>query len=323
MILKKFRHAVKKYNLINRSEKIVIGVSGGPDSVALLYLLAKLRDELKLQLHVAHLDHKLRKDSSKDLAFTKNLCARLKIPLTTKQLNVKSIAQKGSLEEIARNARLDFLFKTAKEFGANKIALGHNFDDQAETVLMRILRGTGLYGLSGILPKREIYGFTIIRPLIEITRNEIEHFLKRRKIKTCLDSSNLEDIYFRNRIRRQLMPMLETKYNKNIKSVLVNLAQSSGTDYDYLQKSSRKAIPINRNTVNITRFKKLHASIQRMVLRNIIADLNGNTRRITFRHILEIEDLILNRPQNSIVDLPAGISITKKKHAISFRKKVQ
>ena len=158
MILDKVKKTIKKYNLIQKGDKIVVAVSGGPDSVALLYLLYSLRKDLKITLHIAHLDHSLRKDSYKDREFVEGLAQRLKLPITTSQINVKELAKKGSLEEIARNARLGFLFRVAQGIKADKIALGHSIDDQAETVLMRILRGTGLYGLAGILPKRNIAG---------------------------------------------------------------------------------------------------------------------------------------------------------------------
>ncbi|MDP3732117.1 MAG: tRNA lysidine(34) synthetase TilS, partial [Candidatus Omnitrophota bacterium] len=158
MILDKVKNTIKRYNLIGKGDKILLGVSGGPDSVAMLYLLKSLKKELKISLHVAHLDHMLRNDSYKDKEFVERLARNLKIPVTTATINVKELAKSGSLEEIARNARLGFLFKVAQDIKAGKIALGHNLDDQAETVLMRIIRGAGLCGLSGILPKRNIAG---------------------------------------------------------------------------------------------------------------------------------------------------------------------
>lgn len=141
MILQKIRETIKKYDLIHKGDKIVVGVSGGPDSVCLLYLLNSLKKELRLSLHIAHLDHMLRRDSYKDAEFVKELALKLKLPVTCAVLNVKELAKNGSLEEIARNARLGFFFRLADTVKANKIALGHNLDDQAETVLMRILRG--------------------------------------------------------------------------------------------------------------------------------------------------------------------------------------
>jgi tRNA(Ile)-lysidine synthase len=318
MILDKVKNTMKKYNLIDKNDKIIIGVSGGPDSVALLYLLNSLRKEFKLRLHIAHLDHMLRTDSYKDSEFVQNLAQRLKLPITNAQINVKELAKRGSLEEVARNARLGFFFKVAKDLKTNKIALGHNLDDQAETVLMRILRGAGLYGLAGIIPKRNMAGYQIIRPLIEVKRREIEAFLKKRKVKPRLDKSNLEDIYLRNKIRNRLMPLLEKEYNKNIKEVLSNMAQIVGDDYDYLIRIANKAIGKHNAKLNLKRFLRLHPAIQRLVLRLMIAKVKGNTRRITFKHIREIEDLTLNRPVNSIVNLPKGVSIVKKKKFLSF-----
>jgi len=321
MILDKVRNTIKKYNLINRNDKIVIAVSGGPDSVALLYLLNSLKKEFKLTLHIAHLDHMLRNDSYGDAEFVKKLAEKFRLPLALTQINVKELSRKGSLEEIARNARLGFLFKVAREIKADKIALGHHLDDQAETVLMRILRGSGLYGLAGISPKRNIAGYQIIRPLIEIRRKEVEAFLKRRKIKPRLDSSNLEDLYLRNRVRNRLIPLLEKGYNKNIKEVLSNMAENVGYDYDYLIHAAHIAMKRLGPKVNLKKLLKLHPAIQRLVLRLNISRLQGDTRRITFQHIRETEDLILNRPVNSIVDLPKGVSVVKrKKHLYFYRR---
>jgi tRNA(Ile)-lysidine synthase len=318
MLLVKVRKIIKQHNLINKGDKIAVGVSGGPDSVALLFLLNALKKELRLTLHIAHLDHMLRKDSRKDREFVEKLAKQLNIPISTAQISVRRLARKGSLEEIARNARLGFLFKVARDIKADKIALGHNLDDQAETVLMRILRGSGLYGLSGILPKRKIAGFTIIRPLVEIKRKEIDSYLKRKKIKPRMDASNLEDIYLRNRIRNKLMPFLEKEYNKNIKEILANLAQSAGSDYDYLQSMAQRSMKGMRTKINLDRFLRLHPAIQRIIVRLAISNIRGNTRKIDFRHIREIEDLILNRPVNSIVDLPRGIALIKKKKSLLF-----
>jgi tRNA(Ile)-lysidine synthase len=324
MILTKVKNTINRYRLIAKRDKILAGISGGPDSVALLYILNSLRKELKISLHIAHLDHMLRKDSYKDREFVQGLAKRLKIPITCGQINVKELAKKGSLEEIARNARLGFLFRVAKEIKADKIALGHNLDDQAETVLMRILRGTGLYGLSGILPKREIAGFKIIRPLIEVRRREIESFLKRKRLKARIDLSNLENIHFRNKIRNKLLPLLERDYNKNIKGLLSNMAEAVGYDYDYLLRQADFKSKGLGEKISFKKFLKLHPAIQRLILRLTIARVKGDTRRITFQHIKELEDLIVNRPVASVVDLPKGISVVKRKNTLSFfRKKLQ
>ncbi|MCX5702145.1 MAG: tRNA lysidine(34) synthetase TilS [Candidatus Omnitrophica bacterium] len=318
MILDKVKNTIRKFKLVNKGDKVLIGVSGGPDSVALLYLLRALAKEFKLKLHIAHLDHMLRKDSYKDKEFVERLAHRLKIAVTTTRINVKELTKRGSGEEVARNARMGFLFRVAKEIKADKIALGHNFDDQAETVLMRILRGTGLYGLAGILPKRKISGYKIIRPLIETRRLDIENYLKRKKIRPRIDASNLEDVYFRNKIRNRLIPLLEKEYNKNIKSVLNNMAESAGYDYDYLIRIAKRVLKRLSTKINLDKFLRLYPAMQRLVLRLTIAKVKGDTRRLTFQHIRELEDLILNRPVNSVVDLPKGISVIKKQKYLVF-----
>jgi tRNA(Ile)-lysidine synthase len=225
------------------------------------------------------------------------------------------------VEEIARNARLGFFFRVAKKIKAGKIALGHNLDDQAETVLMRILRGTGLSGLSGILPKRDIAGYQIIRPLIEIRRSEIEAYLKKKRIKPRRDPTNLEDFYFRNKIRNKLLPLLEKGYNRNIKELLSKMAQGIAFDYAYLAKAAKRAIRHQKNRLKLRKFSTLHPALRRIALRLLIKATKGDTRRITFRHIEELEDLVIRRPVNSIVDLPKGISVIKKKTDILFYKR--
>jgi len=191
MIYEKVKMTVNQYRLIDKSDKVIIGISGGPDSLALLYLLRRLSREMGFALHLAHLDHMLRRDSRKDREFIEDLASKLKIPLTVKTIDVNKLPSKGSLEQTARDARLEFFFDTAKKIKADKIALGHNLDDQAETVLMRLIRGSGLYGLAGIIPKREFKGkYCIIRPLIKIKRRQIERYLKSKKIIPLIDKTD-------------------------------------------------------------------------------------------------------------------------------------
>jgi tRNA(Ile)-lysidine synthase len=318
MLTDKVKQTIKKYRLIARNDTIVVGVSGGPDSVALLEVLNGLKKEFNLTLHAAHLDHMLRKDSGADLAFVRDLARKLKIPVACERINVKKLAKRGSLEEIARNARLGFLFRVARQAKADSIALGHTLDDQAETVLMRIIRGAGLYGLSAILPLRRLAGYRVIRPLIEVKRKEIESYLKKKKVSPRRDASNSEDIYLRNRIRRNLIPFIEKAYNKNIKEVLSHMAQSVADDYDYINRQALRNMNYFRGTIDLNRFRKLHPALQKIILRLSIARLKGDTRAIAFKHIQEIEDLVLNRPPDSIVDLPKNISVIKKKKCLSF-----
>ncbi len=337
-LIRKVRETIRRYNLLSKNDKVVVGVSGGPDSVALILLLNSLRKEFKLDLYIAHLDHQLRKNSYQDKDFVKSLARKLNLPFTWTKINIHRLSPGGSIEEIARQVRLSFLFSLAKKIGASKIALGHNQDDQAETVLMRLIRGTGLFGLGSILPKRKIANWIIIRPLIEIPRRTIESYVKRRKIKPCIDESNKNIIFLRNRIRNRLIPELIKDYNPNIKRALVNVAQIAACDYDYLEKAAQKVLnklkrPLSKHKqrgnflggvkFNLNKLLKLHPAIQRLLLRLSIAQIKGTTRRLNFTHIREIEDLILYRPINSIVDLPQGISVVKNKNYLCiYRRKL-
>jgi len=319
--MNKFEKTILKHNLIQKRDKILVGVSGGPDSLALLLNLFSLKSKLGLTLYIAHLDHGLRKDSGSDALFVKHWAKRLGIPCAIKRINPIFLKKKGSLEELCRDLRLDFFIQTAKKIKADKIALGHNLDDQAETVLMRLLRGTGLSGLAGISLMRKIRGRIFIRPLLETSRFEIDKYLKRRQIKSRTDSTNREDLFFRNKIRHNLIPLLKSQYNKNIIKVLANLARSVFYDYEYLNQAAQRALKGNPLRLNLKKIVKLHPSILRLKLRQSISSIQGDTRRITFRHIHELEDLIFSRPSGSIVDLPKGIYVQKSPKVLLFFKR--
>jgi tRNA(Ile)-lysidine synthase len=320
-MMHKFRETVKKHKLIQSGDKILVGVSGGPDSLTLLLELFNLKSKLGLSLHIIHFDHGLRKDSGADAIFVNKYAQQLNLPITIKQINPKLFKQKGSLEELCRDARLDSLIKIAKKIRANKIALGHNLDDQAETVLMRLLRGTGLSGLAGISLRRKIKNMIFIRPLLETSRYEINQYLKRRQIKPCIDSTNREELFFRNKIRHQLIPLLKRKYNQNIVEILANLAESVSYDYEYLDQVAKRTLDIYPLRLNLNKIVKLHPAILRLKLRQSISCIQGDTRRISFQHIKDLEDLIFVRPHGSIVDLPKGISVQKTCNYLRFFKR--
>jgi len=319
--MKKIQETIKKHNLIQSQDKILVGVSGGPDSLALLLLLYNLKSKLGLTLHIAHFDHGLRKNSASDAIFVNNWAKKLGIPISIKKVNAEIFQKNGSLEELCRQSRLDFFIHTAKTIKADKIALGHNLGDQAETVLMRLLRGSGLSGLSGISAKRVIRGAVFIRPLLETTRCQIDRFLKNKGVKPRIDSTNQEEIFTRNKIRHHLIPLLRNKYNPNILKVLANLAETVADDYEYLDQTANKILKGNPLRLNLKKIMKLHPSILRLKLRQSIACLQGDTRRISFQHIKELEDLIYSRPSGSIVDLPKGISVQKTRNYLRFHKR--
>jgi len=321
MIIEKVRDTIRKYALLRAGDSVLVAVSGGPDSLALLYCLRALSEELRLRLIVAHFDHRLRPGSAGEAEFVRGIAKKMGLPFYPGGTDVlKRRGGKGSLEEAAREARLDFLGKLAKKIKADKVALGHNMDDQAETVLMRILRGSGLAGLSGIAAAKELNGRVFIRPLIGVSRSEIERYLRSAKIRPFRDPSNSDEKFLRNKLRRKLIPLLQKEYNPRIKETLNSLAENAACDYDYLLSRARQAAGSWRGkNLKISSLLRMHPSLRRMVIRLRINSLQGSTRRITFKHMEEIEDLLANRPRGSIVDLPKGYLVEKRGAFLFFR----
>ncbi len=309
-------------------DRVVVGVSGGPDSVALLHILKELAPRLKISLSLAHLNHGFRgKDSDKDAEYVQELALKLGLPIIVESRDVPAFIKKDGLspEDGARRARYDFFNKVVTRLKANKVALGHNADDQAETVLMRLLRGSGREGLGGIPPVRELKPGSrveIIRPLIEATREEIERYLKENRIKSRLDASNIEPVYLRNRIRVKLLPLL-TKYNPNIKSILIRTAQILGEEDRYLEgivdKHLKRIVKKGREGIilDIIKLSSLSLSIQRRILRETLEVIKGNKLDIQFSHIDDILDLLKARGRTSL-DLPGNILVTKEYRRLSL-----
>lgn len=229
---------IRKKKLLGKNEKILAACSGGPDSVALLFALHALSKPLKLKLGVAHLNHLLRPEAGKDAAFVKRLSQKLKLPFYYSEVDTKAIAKenKWSLEEAGRNLRYEFFEQVAKDEKFDKITTAHTADDAAETVLLQILRGTG--GPAGIPAKRG----KIIRPILWATRTDVLSFLKQKKLAYCTDPSNKGRKFTRNRVRNELLPLLEKKYNPQIRQALLRLAQIFEDEKSFLQAGAEKII---------------------------------------------------------------------------------
>lgn len=315
MMINQIKKTLAYCSMFESGERVVVGVSGGPDSVCLLHILKRLNFELCLDLHVVHFDHALRKNSSRDCLFVKELAHSLDIPFFSGRLNWKRVKESGSLEDTLKKYRYDFLLKICAKTKCQKIALGHTRDDQAETVLMRILRGSGLYGLSAILPKRAYGPVVIVRPLIEVSRQDVMCYLRDNNKFYRTDATNADNVFLRNKIRNKLLPILEREYNPSVKKVLSDLALNVGVDYRYLQAEAEFFLSRNlkksrgRFLVSLAKLKRLDVSIQRLVLRSVIEMHKGDLRQLTFRHWQEIEELLLFRPSESQVHLPSGIVI--------------
>ncbi len=305
-----FRNALRKYNLLKKKDKVILGVSGGPDSVAMLYQFSKIRKEYKLQLVCAHFNHSLRGEADREEEFIRKLCEKLGVKFISEKKDVQSFFNGDSLEQTARNLRLDFFMKVSRQTKIKKIALAHHKDDLVETVLMRMIRGSGLKGLRGFLPKTKFKSLTVIRPLVEVRKKEIVEWLEGQKISFCTDKSNFEDKFFRNRVRLKLLPLLR-ELNPNIVSSLYNLASNISLDYDFIYSFSHsKFLALKRKEttkslcLDLKGLKDLPLAIFNNVVRIAIEELKGNTRKLQAKHLNELQDLVFRRPKGSIVDLP-------------------
>jgi len=233
------RTACLENDLIPVGSRVVSGVSGGPDSMALLHVLHELSGEFKLGITVAHLDHGLRRGSAADAAFVRNAARRLGLPFRGAHTDVQKLAtrRKCSVEEAGRLARYSFFHRTARAAGAGVVAVGHNRDDQAETMLMRLLRGASASGLGGIAPKRRLDDplalrpgkpgpVSLVRPLLDLSRAEIEGYLAARRVRPRRDPTNRNTGFLRNKIRHELIPLLERKYNPQLRALLARTART-------------------------------------------------------------------------------------------------
>ena len=315
-LLKKAKRTIKKYSMLYGKERVLIGLSGGPDSVCLLHVLHALKDNFKLDLHALYIDHGLRPEEVPlEIKFCENLCENLKVPFITKSIDVKSYAQSQGMnrQEAARALRYMVFEETAYKINAQRIALGHTADDQAETLLMRLFRGSGPTGLSAIPPIRGI----IIRPLIEIERAEIERFLEEEKIDFIVDSSNLRKDYLRNKIRSSLIPMLK-EYNPAIIDTLSRTAAIFREENKYLDIIVAKTMMrlVSRKTDARIEFflspvEVMDKVLLRRVLRKAIEESKG-LRGISFTHIEDIIDLIKSGKAGDRIYIPRGIKAIKK-----------
>ncbi len=298
VFLKKVRQTIAHYDLLQKGDNILVAVSGGPDSVALLYALLEIKDAFDLQLLVAHLNHKLRgAESDQDQKFVKNLASKLNLRFFSKSVDVKREAKekKLSLEEAARSIRYQYLENLADRIKADKIAVGHHADDQAETFLMRLLRGAGGSGLSGIPPKRG----RIIRPLINVKREEVEKFLKEKKVSSRTDSSNLLPNYFRNKIRLLLLPQIKKKFNPRIVDVLNRAANIISLQQQYVEKKCEEILRLvckskrqDKIVLDLRRFIDYDVSLKREMIRLCVKELNKDFTELSFESIERTLNLI-------------------------------
>jgi len=309
---------IREHNLAPVGSCLLVAVSGGADSTCLLHILSRLRDELDIKLHIAHLDHRLRgAESEADAAYVEGLASSLDIPLTLAREDVRAYQKEHRLspEEAAREVRYRFLTETADSIGAGRIATGHTRDDHIETILMHLVRGTGTKGLIGLKPssqwRLEGKEMTIVRPLLEVSRRETADYCRQHQLETRLDVSNLSLSPLRNRIRLQLLPLLQS-YNPGVDEALLRTAATAADELAFLdEEASRirdKVIAQQEGVVVLDRagFSVLNPALKRHILRLVIEGLLGNLKDIEARHIEEIM-AVLDKPAGKQVSLPWGL----------------
>jgi tRNA(Ile)-lysidine synthase len=311
-MIKKVIKTIERYKLLNKEDRVVAAVSGGPDSTALLVALAQIASLLDFSIIVAHFNHGLRgAKSDEDEKYSQELAKKMGLIFVSGKMDQK-LRQKGeSPEDFYRQQRYQFLNKVAEDYNAQKIALGHNIQDQAETVLLNLLRGSGLEGLKGILPMRE---GKFIRPLIEVSRGEIIAFLSEAGISYCQDSSNESKIYLRNKIRGELIPYLKEKFNPRIEENLAQMAEILRQDDDYIGNSVQEAMKStyiqnqsNRISLNIEYVKGLAPAIRSRLFKKILESLNPEKNGFSFSNIKTLERLAQITESGKRFSLPLGI----------------
>jgi tRNA(Ile)-lysidine synthase len=320
MLLDQVKRTIDSYHLLEKGERLIVGVSGGMDSMVLLHMLNAYRQELDLSLIVAHVNHGLRPDeSAREAELVQKESERLGLPFEYEQFDAKEFQKAAglSLQDAGRRIRFHFFNNLLSKYHAQKIALGHNADDQVETVLLRLMRGAGLKGLKGMLPIRDR---RVIRPLLEVWRREIESFATGNSIPFLLDSSNLKKSYLRNRLRLALIPLIEREYQSNFKAVVMRTSTILREENDFLERGGEDAyqeiVSEEKDTLSFrfSEYNSMHKAIQRRVLQKILDKIYG---------VEMIEEGVgwgvsviyrkLQQPSPSfLMELPHGIFIEKR-----------
>ncbi|SHJ31592.1 tRNA(Ile)-lysidine synthase [Dethiosulfatibacter aminovorans DSM 17477] len=308
-----------KYNLIKNcgireNDNILLGLSGGPDSVFLFHMLRLLKDELGYNLYCAHVNHLYRgEDAYSDEKFAKDLCEKhgFKCYLLRKHASEYAEELNMTEEEAGRKMRYDFFNCILNELGGGYISTAHNYNDQVETLLQRIIRGTGIDGLSGM----EFRARNIVRPILDVKRKELEDYLHGNDYEYCIDKTNLEAIYGRNRIRLDFIPYVEQNYNPKFQDSIFRLSQTVKNDREIIEESVKKAYEEVLESENkavrldLERFNLLVKGLKTRVLRHAIENLKGNLVNVEFSHLEQVLSICERKNTGKTVTLPGNISI--------------
>ncbi|MFO7753112.1 MAG: tRNA lysidine(34) synthetase TilS [Desulfobacteraceae bacterium] len=326
--VKKAKATARQYSMFERGDSVLAGVSGGPDSVALVLFLLEIKDSTGIdRIGVAHLNHMLRgEEADRDQGFVKNLAQRLGLDFYTGARDVPGLVknERLSMEDAARKARFSFLSSIMSDHGYTRIALGHHADDDAELVLMNLLRGAGPAGLSGIPPVRSGH---IVRPFIRCTKDEIREFLDLLGQGYVTDSSNSDSSFLRNRVRHNLIPHLETEYNPSIKKSLNRLGTILKEENDWMEShvsECRDRILLDtsdgRVVLDLDGFNSFHPAVRRRLSRWAVFFVKGDLKRISLEHIDGIRNLALLSESGRSIDLPGRVRVAKQGGVLVFKK---
>jgi len=325
-LLEKVKKAISSGRLIGHGDKILMAVSGGPDSVAMAHVLNELKRELMFDLFMGHLNHGARgKDSDEDAEFVLSLGKEMAIDTFVEKIDVEKERKrlKLSFQEAARNQRQLFLESLLNKLGADKIALGHTADDQVETVLINLFRGSGMKGLCGMEPVRKHY----IRPLFDCYKSEIIQFLQSSNLKYREDKSNFKKEYLRNRIRLDLIPQLEREYNPRIKESLFETSFLIREEDSFLSalteiefKKIIRGQNHNEGRVELAgaEFMKFPPAIQRRLVRHAVQTVKGDLRKLSFSHVQEVIELITDGRSGKKISLPDNMEALFVNDVLSF-----
>ena len=346
----KILQTIKKYNLIENGDRLVIGVSGGPDSICLLHVLNELKSELNFKIYVAHINHMIREEADSETEYVKEFCEKLGIECYIKRIDVVKIANnlKKGTEETGRQIRYEFFNEILEKTNSNKISTAHNSNDKVETIIMNILRGSGLSGLKGIEPIRDR---KFIRPLIETSREEIEKYCIDNNLSPKIDKSNNENIYTRNKVRNVVVPYIKQEFNPNILKTINRLSEVATEENEYLNKITEETFnkiivgahdcaQQNKNnlkqiantvgvaahsdphfegiTIDLKQFNNLELVIKRRIILYTINKLLGTTEGIERINIDDIIKLCSNNIGNKYLMPIKNLKILVKKGKIFF-----
>ena len=318
----KVLNTIKKYKLIQKNDKIILGVSGGPDSISMLDILNEIKKEkiIEFEIIVAHINHGIRKEATEDEEYVKEYCNKNQIKCYIKRIDVKQYANnnKIGIEEAGRKQRYKFFDEIMQKENANKIATAHNKNDKIETIIMNEIRGTGIAGLKGIEPIRD---GKYIRPLIECDRDKIEKYCEEKNLNPRIDKTNFDNEYTRNKIRNIVLPYIKKEFNPNIIETVDRLSKVMKETEDYLQEQTIQIyndIKIKENILDLKKFNMQNILIKKRIIIYTIAKVLGNTQNIEKVNIDDIIKLCENNVGNKYLTPNKNIKILVNKGKIFF-----